>query len=45
MECDITVSMLNDLEDKHISVESIEIDDDKTTITRASKGVKESLKK
>lgn len=45
MECAIAVSMLNDLEDKHISVESIEIDDDKTTITTARKEVKESLRK
>uniref|UniRef100_A0A8W8NWZ5 LIM zinc-binding domain-containing protein n=1 Tax=Magallana gigas TaxID=29159 RepID=A0A8W8NWZ5_MAGGI len=44
MECAIAVSMLNDLEDKHISVESIEIDDDKTTITTARKEVKESLR-
>lgn len=43
MECDIAVSMLDDLEDKHISVESIVIDDHK--ITRARKEVKESLKK
>lgn len=31
MECATAVSMLNDLEDKHISVESIVIDYDRTT--------------
>lgn len=45
MECDIVVSMLNDFEDKYISVEFIEIDDDKMIIIRVSKEVKESLKK
>lgn len=46
MECDMAVSMLKDLEDKNISVETIVMDDDTTTIARARKGyVKASLKK
>lgn len=38
MECDMAVSMLKDLEDKNISVETIVMDDDTTTIARARKG-------
>ena len=45
MECDMAVSMLKDLEDKNISVETIVMDDDTTTIARARKEVKASLKK
>lgn len=37
MECDMAVSMLKDLEDKNISVETIVMDDDTTTIARARK--------
>lgn len=36
-ECDMTVSMLKDLENKNISVETIVMDDDTTTIARARK--------
>lgn len=36
-ECDMTVGMLKDLEDKNISVETIVMDDDTTTIARVRK--------
>lgn len=45
MECDMAVSMLKDLEDKNNSVEIIAMDDDTTTIARARKEMKASLKK
>ncbi|XP_061170664.1 uncharacterized protein LOC133180103 [Saccostrea echinata] len=45
MECDMAVSMLKDLEAKNISIETIVMDDDTTTIARARKGVKARLKK
>lgn len=41
-ECDMTVGMLKDLENKNISVETIVMDDDTTTIARVRKA---SLKK
>lgn len=36
-ECDMTVGMLKDLENKNISVETIVMDDDTTTIARVRK--------
>lgn len=36
-ECDMTVGMLKDLEDKNLSVVTIVMDDDTTTIARARK--------
>lgn len=45
MECDMAVSMLKDLDDKNISVETIVMDANTTTIARARKEVKASLKK
>lgn len=45
MECHMAVSMLKDLKDKNISLETIVIDDDTTTIARTRKEVKASLKK
>lgn len=37
MECDMVVSMLKNLEDKNISVKTIVIDDDTTTIAKEEK--------
>lgn len=45
MECHMAVSMLKDLKDKNISLETIVIDYDTTTIARTRKEMKASLKK